>query len=385
MSSYLLGCLSYHTREHCEIMDFTMTKSTQLNTLQSTKFVPVLLSAILKSFILRSTILRSTALRSTVLTSATLTKVYFSVAMILSSVFIIPSAQAASCKIPKSYYKHVSCTADSRYFLAVKDFGAPVALLDKKGKKVADLMGYQRVDATKIAGGLMPVQRNSKVGYVDMRGREAIPTRYDIIGSNQEWARAVSDGRIVVKRNGDYGVITTANQVVVPFKSSISHIDNYKNGIARVSKGKSISWLDKDGNIAQDPNAKREMQASNNRSENAPAVVPALFTTLKAKQQNGKWGFVDDNDVVMITYSFDDVRPFSEGLAAVSIDDKWGFLNLGGELVIPFNFDNSVISNDDTYQGVSPFIFKEGTAWVGTLADGQKTCINTTGEIVSCG
>ncbi|WP_435978561.1 WG repeat-containing protein [Psychrobacter sp. DM4] len=320
-------------------------------------------------------------------------KLFISAGTILSLTLLIPTAQAATCKVPKSFYKHVSCTANSRYFLAVKDFGAPVALLDKNGKKVADLMEYQRVDATKISGGLMPVQRNSKVGYVDMRGREVIPTRYDIVGSNQEWARAVSDGRIVVKRNGNFGVITPSNQVVVPFTSSISNIDNYKNGIARVNKNKAVSWLSKDGNPVQDPTAKSERQASSSQSDkdnptttaaSSVPAPPASFSTLKAKQQEGKWGFVDDNDVVMITYSFDDVRPFSEGLAAVSIDNKWGFLNLGGKLVIPFNFENNAATASDTYQGVSAFVFKEGIAWVGTLANGQKTCIDKRGEIVGC-
>ena len=71
----------------------------------------------------------------------------------------MPSAHAASCKIPKSYYKNVSCTASSSYFLAIKDFGAPVALIDKKGKRVVDLSRYQKVDADKLSGGLLPVLR----------------------------------------------------------------------------------------------------------------------------------------------------------------------------------------------------------------------------------
>lgn len=55
--------------------------------------------------------------------------------LFVSALFMMPTAQAASCKIPKSYYKNVSCTASSGYFLAIKDFGAPVALLNSKGKK----------------------------------------------------------------------------------------------------------------------------------------------------------------------------------------------------------------------------------------------------------
>ena len=120
------------------------------------------------------------------------------VTMLSSALFLMPSAHAASCKIPKSYYKNVSCTASSSYFLAIKDFGAPVALIDKKGKRVVDLSRYQKVDADKLSGGLLPVLRNSRVGYLNMQGREVVPAMYDILTESQGWARPVSDGRIVV-------------------------------------------------------------------------------------------------------------------------------------------------------------------------------------------
>jgi len=97
---------------------------------------------------------------------------------------VMPSAQAASCKLPKSYYKNVSCTANSRYFLAIKDFGAPVALINKQGKRVVDLSRYQQVDADKLAGGLIPVERSNKVGYVNMKGREVVPLIYDKLGDH---------------------------------------------------------------------------------------------------------------------------------------------------------------------------------------------------------
>ena len=63
----------------------------------------------------------------------------FVMSMITATPFLMSNAQAASCKIPKSYYKNVSCTASSGYFLAIKDFGAPVALINKHGKSVVDL------------------------------------------------------------------------------------------------------------------------------------------------------------------------------------------------------------------------------------------------------
>ncbi|WP_201617638.1 WG repeat-containing protein [Psychrobacter immobilis] len=317
------------------------------------------------------------------------------ISLLISALFMMPTAHAASCKIPKSYYKNVSCTASNGYFLATKDFGAPVALLNSKGKKVVDLSRYQKVDADKIAGGLLPVLRNSHVGYLNMQGREVIPATYDMLKESQGWARPVSDGRIVVKKDGNYGVIDTANKTVVSFSASISDIDDYRGGVTQVRKNQATSWLDKNGKATSNPNGSNSnneplssKQTANNSSATAPAqsrqAVPNRFTTLQPRQQDGRWGFVDENNVTMITYSFDDARPFSEGLAGVRIDDNWGFVNLGGELVIPFRFANSGVSSGDSYQGRPAFTFTSGKAWIGNLKNGNKMCIDKEGTGVGC-
>jgi len=299
------------------------------------------------------------------------------------------NAQAASCKIPKSYYKNVSCTASSGYFLAIKDFGAPVALINKQGKSVVDLSRYQKVDADKISGGLLPVLRNGRVGYVNMQGRETIPAMYDMLKESQGWARPVSEGRIVVKQNGHYGVIDTANKTIVPFSAAISDIDDYRSGMTRVRKNQAISWLDKNGKPTRDPNSnsKADSQTSTtneNVKEMQQSAPSSPFTTLQPRQQDGRWGFVDDNNVTMITYSFDEVRPFSEGLAGVRIDNEWGFVNLGGELVIPFRFDKSGVSVGDSYKNQPAFVFTNGKAWIGNLKNGAKMCIDKEGASVGC-
>ena len=318
----------------------------------------------------------------------------FIASALVTALFILPSAQAASCKIPKSYYKNVSCTASSGYFLAVKDFGAPVALINNQGKSLVDLSRYQKVDADKISSGLLPVMRNGHVGYLNMQGREVIPVMYDALSDGQGWARPVSEGRIVVKQGGHYGVIDTANKTIVPFSASISDIDNYRGGMARVRKNKAISWLDKNGNTKSDANNSANNQSPTKESavnnidkinaleqKSAPA---SRFTTLQPRQQDGKWGFIDDNNVTMITYSFDEAREFSEGLAGVLINGEWGFINLGGELVIPFGFDINGANTDDNYQDKPSFVFVNSKAWIGNLKNGDKMCIDKEGTAVGC-
>ena len=323
---------------------------------------------------------------------------YFIISFLVPVLFMIPSAQAASCKIPKSYYKNVSCTASSGYFLAVKDFGAPVSLIDKQGKSLVDLSRYQKVNADKISSGLLPVMRNGHVGYLNMQGREVIPVMYNATNDGQGWARPVSEGRIVVKRGSHYGVIDTANKTIVPFSAAISDIDNYKGGMARVRKNKAISWVDKNGNTksseTQNTNVKSNTDSRvNNTPENIASIPVNRFTTLQPRQQDGKWGFVDDKNVTMITYSFDEVRPFLEGLAGVRINGEWGFINLGGELVIPFGFndfdgsdsaDSKSLTLESSYKDKPSFVFVNGKAWIGSLENGSKMCIDKEGAAVAC-
>ncbi|MBA2058105.1 WG repeat-containing protein [Psychrobacter cryohalolentis] len=376
---------------------------------------------------------RSLSLTTSEDQSSLIKRCALTIGMLTTALFVIPSAQAASCKIPKSYYKNVSCTASSGYLLAVKDFGAPVALMDKQGKSLVDLTRYQKVDTDKISAGLLPVMRNSHVGYLNMQGREVIPVMYDVLNDGQGWARPVSEGRIVVKQGGHYGVIDTANRTIVPFSAAISDIDDYRGGMARVRKNKAISWLDKEGNIknintqstnTQNAGVKKDNSKSNdgksaknsrvndrsaasksevkpsaraNSTQKNSASIPInRFTTLQPRQQDGRWGFVDDNNVTMITYSFDEVRPFSEGLAGVRIDAEWGFINLGGELVIPFNFkdfdgsnnfndsNNKSLNLDSRYKDKPSFVFVADKAWIGRLENGTKMCIDKEGAAVAC-
>lgn len=310
--------------------------------------------------------------------------------VVCSALFVASTAQAASCKLPKSYYKNVSCTSSSGYFLAIKDFGAPVALINSKGKAVVDLSRYHEIKADKISGGLIPVQRKNKVGYINMQGREVVPVIYDLLGESAGWARAVSEGRIIVKKSGKYGVINTANKTIVPFSAAFSDIDDYRGGVARVNKNRAISWLDKNGKTTSDPNGSSnsntgDESASSSESSSVQASQPITrFTTLQPRQQDGKWGFVDDNNVIMITYSFDEVQSFSEGLAGVRIGKDWGFINLGGELVIPFRFSDSGVSANDKYKGKPAFVFTDGKAWIGNLKNDTKMCIDKEGAGVAC-
>ena len=324
------------------------------------------------------------------------------------------SVPAFACQIPKSYYSNVFCTASSDYFLALKDSGQPVALIDKRGKRVADLTRYNGIDVSKLKEGLIPVQRLGRVGYINTSGREVIPAVYDVISGDKQtkgWSRAVSNNRIVVKKGGNFGVIDTSNRVIVPFSANNQSISDFTGNLATINTRNGTQWVDINGRPTANPAqniaaTKTNLSGSGSQNTNFPQATvpspsnpipsqPSQSTTVPSfinseiwqpEQRDGKWGYVNSSGVPMIKFLFQQAMPFSEGLAGVRMDNKWGFVNLAGELVIPFNFEESKVRRirSATYKGAEPFVFTGGKAWVANTDNGAQICIDTKGEYVSC-
>ena len=66
--------------------------------------------------------------------------------------------------------------------------------------------------------------------------------------------------------------------------------------------------------------------------------------------KDGKYGFINSNNKVVIKPQFDDAFNFKNGHAIIKIDGKFGFVNLNGKIVVEpkydkvFNFSNNIAS-----------------------------------------
>lgn len=61
----------------------------------------------------------------------------------------------------------------------------------------------------------------------------------------------------------------------------------------------------------------------------------------KIAQKDGKFGFLDSRNNLIIPFVYEDFKPFNEGLAPVKSGGKWGYIDPRGRLAIPFNFSNA--------------------------------------------
>jgi hypothetical protein len=95
--------------------------------------------------------------------------------------------------------------------------------------------------------------------------------------------------------------------------------------------------------------------------------LAAVITKGHSRDSRRSWGYVDSSCKLVIPASFDRAKEFSQGLAAVCIDEKWGYINKTGRVVIKPIFDEAEK-------------FSEGLA---TVALHDKTgCIDRTGKFV---
>jgi hypothetical protein len=119
-----------------------------------------------------------------------------------------------------------------------------------------------------------------------------------------------------------------------------------------------------------------------------------LFFSLESFSQNidyslipyrkaDKWGFINAKKTIIISPKYDDVRWFSEGMAAVKLGAKWGYINKTGKMVIPAKFTVA----KPFRKGYIPLKNKiEGDtilfAGASTVKNGYEGCINIKGVIL---
>lgn len=141
-----------------------------------------------------------------------------------------------------------------------------------------------------------------------------------------------------------YGYINDAGEVKIPLQYTNAE-DFAENGIAKVTEygaeGERSFYINPSGEeIAFEDITWETLERASFNSDHDFAEGPAL-AYCGDWNSGRKYGFVDENDKVVIPPQYDDASEFSEGLARVCKDGKWGFIDTKGEVVIPLEFDGA--------------------------------------------
>jgi hypothetical protein len=189
----------------------------------------------------------------------------------------------------------------------------------------------------RTCGDLWPVEKDNKWGYIDKTGRLIIPFKFDGAGN-------FSEGLAAVDIKEKTGYIDKTGKFVIPprFISGFS----FSEGLAVVlirrigQEGRTpfytYGYIDRSGRVViqppQDPESLKWF---------AMAYKGLAFSEGLAYMEHGKLGFIDKAGKQVIPPRYNDVQPFSEGLAAVSLDGKYGYIDRSGKMVIPPQFSNA--------------------------------------------
>ena len=153
------------------------------------------------------------------------------------------------------------------------------------------------------------VTQNGKVGVIDINRGIIINFQYDII-------QKVKDKKVLQAIETKTNTIEMYNSKLekqISIQDAILY--TYDNYIKLLSNN-DMKYLDNDGNIASN----KELLKNNE---------------IYAYSKNGKWGFINSNDIILVEPNYDIVTEFNQyGYAGIKKDEKWGVVNKEGKIIV---------------------------------------------------
>lgn len=161
-------------------------------------------------------------------------------------------------------------------------------------------------------------QKHKKFGVIDKFGKERIPFIFE--KSEIEYSK-FSNGLAKIKKEEKYGFINKNNEIVIPcIYDKVSH---YNDGFA-LAKIKTKEFL---------INKKGEIFKSKFK------IVSTFNENLAIVKQNKKFGFINENNELLIDFLFDEVWGcFVLGHCLVKLNNKYGLIDKSGKLIIDYQY-----------------------------------------------
>lgn len=198
---------------------------------------------------------------------------------------------------------------------------------------------------------LAAVEINNKYGFVNRSGKLIIPVKY-------ENATIFSEGLCGVKWNGKWGFINQRGEVIIPNKYQT--IRPFKDGLAAVYAKEESYEINKNGNKVEDEAMIIWTPSDYWVKPNQTELTEVLQTIIEGvnpeiedlipDRLDGKYGYKDQKDSVVVQYIYDMAYPFEGNYAKVEIGQKIGVINRIGKLIIPTKFDEIEHIGDEMFK-----------------------------------
>ncbi len=218
--------------------------------------------------------------------------------------------------------------------------------------------------------GVAAFEAGGKWGLLNAEGVVILPPTWYKIDSFHE-------GRAVVLRRDNwstryYDIIDTQGHVIWESDSPIDAYSDWedmsyyrynKSGLAAICRNGKWGFIDRNGNTVIEPiyyDPESTLGYNPNPFENgAEWLLEGRSVPGKNLTFEGTWRYIDTEGNILLENQYQDVRTFSEGLAAVKADGKYGFIDETGCMTIeprwdwtlPFQNGTAVVWDGDK-QGV---------------------------------
>ncbi|HWE35696.1 MAG TPA: WG repeat-containing protein [Isosphaeraceae bacterium] len=222
---------------------------------------------------------------------------------------------------------------------------------------------------------LFPFQEGDRWGYIDAKGKVAIPPRY-------RWAEDFQDGLAGVEQDETVGFIDGRGEMVFTTPPGAS-IRMFSGGLVAYRAIDKYGFLDRRGKVIVEPRYDNVGQFSEGLAAVNLGAVSHGFPRPDLKE-GGKWGFIDTTGKLVIPIRFDSVEyhGFSDGLARVTVGDERYDIDKAGKVAI--RLDDPAAAPERRIWSASAF--SEGLAPAMRSTDDPGTArwgyIDTTGRFI---
>jgi len=234
-------------------------------------------------------------------------------------------------KIPIIYDK---LTIQGTYICANKD--SKETIFDVEGNK-QEKIKYRNIISTSNEDYFITIDNNNQYGVQNKKGQVLISNNYYYI------EYLYGQYFIVSGNNSKSGIINSSNKILLDIKYDVvQRVEDSNMVITIVAENNTIGLYDNNINeLISIPNSKKyddedyikiysDKEVKYFGLDGKEKTNIEIFSNNKffAKEQNGKWGFVDKEGNMKIDFIYDQVTEFNKnGFAGINKNGKWGSIN----------------------------------------------------------
>ncbi|GEQ85218.1 hypothetical protein ULMS_07260 [Patiriisocius marinistellae] len=160
------------------------------------------------------------------------------------------------------------------------------------------------------------VRENDQFGYIDTSGKFTIKPQF-------EKAASFSDGLAAAMKNDKWGFIDKSGNFIIEAK--YDRVKPFMSGYALVLEEKQWNYIGKNGQVLQTPVKEKYYDFNEDGL--------AFYSVEK------QYGLINTKSEVILTPSYDAIKPFVNGYARVKKSGKWGMIDKTGKIFVPVEYD----------------------------------------------